>query len=172
MTSIQALAEHSSYVENIQRHVFLSELFRAVWRRDYSAKLHIYNNEVDDSGFDLVASFGGVLRHIQLKGTHTEGQARKISAHTALGSAQGGCIVWMFYSASDLVIDHYRFFGDPAGDVMPDFSELPSSLTTRRDILGERKERVNHRDIKRSDFSGPLTISELLDMLFSAGDEE
>ena len=167
MTKTEALSQHSSYVENALRHVFLSDLFRAVWQRDYADKLHIYNNEVDDSGFDLVASLDGVVRHIQLKATHTEGRARNVSAHTALGSAQGGCIVWMSYRASDLAIEHYRFFGQRAGDAMPDISQRPASLTQRRDIRGLRRARVHHRTIPRSEFSDPLTVLELLDALFS-----
>lgn len=166
MTKIEALSQHSSYVENVLRHVFLSDLFRAAWQCDYTHKLHIYNNEVDDPGFDLVASLNGVLRHIQLKATHTDGRARDISAHTALGSAKGGCIIWMFYRASDLSVDHYRFFGEPAGADMLDISQRPAALTQRRDIKGQRRARLHHRKIVRSDFSDRLTAHELLDRLF------
>ncbi|MDI1311542.1 hypothetical protein [Prosthecobacter sp.] len=166
MTKTEALSQHSSYVENALRHVFLSDLFRAVWQRGYAQKLHIYNSEVDDSGFDLVASLGSVVRHIQLKATHSDGRARSVSAHTALGSAQGGCIVWMSYRSSDLGIEHYRFFGEPAGAAMLDISQRPAALTQRRDIRGLRRARVHHRVIPRSEFSGVLTVDELLDALF------
>ena len=170
MTKTEILSQHSSYVENALRHIFLSDLFRAVWQRDYAQKLQIYNNEVDDSGFDLVANLDGIVRHIQLKATHTKGSARSISAHTALGLAQGGCIVWMFYRASDLAIEHYRFFGQHAGsgDAMPDISLRPAALTQRRDIRGLRRARTNHRVIPRSAFDGPLDIDGLLDALFQS----
>lgn len=168
MTKTQALSEHSHYVENVLQHVFLSDLCRALWQRDHTQTLHIYDNEVDDAGFDLVARLGNVVRHIQLKGTHTLGRARSISAHTALASAQGGCVVWMSYSADTLSIEHYRFFGQPAGAAMSDFSHLPAALAQRRDIRGQRRARPNHRVIRRSDFSQPLTTDELLDVLFQS----
>ena len=168
MTRTQALSQHSSYIENALRHVFLSQLFRAVWEQDFVSRLHIYQNEVDDSGFDLVASLGSVIRHIQLKATHTGGRAQSISAHVALASAQGGCIVWMFYNAETLDIEHYRFFGLLAGETMADISHLPAALTHRRDIKGLRKARSHHRVIPRSQFSAPMTIEELHAALFDS----
>jgi hypothetical protein len=167
MTKTEALSRHSSYVENALRHVFLCALFQAVWERDHTQKLHVYNNEVDDSGFDLVASLGNVVRHIQLKGTHTTGRARSVSAHVALSAAQGGCIVWVAYSAETLQIQDYRFFGLAAGEAIADISHLPAAMTQRRDIHGLRRARENHRIVKRADFTDPLTIHELLDALFS-----
>lgn len=166
MTRTEALSHNSSYIENALRHVFLGQLFRAVWEKDHVSKLHIYNNEVDDSGFDLVASLGNTIRHIQLKATHTGGRAQSISAHVALASSQGGCIVWMSYDAATLDITHYRFFGAPVGETLGDFSTRKAAMTQRRDINGQRKERLNHRVIPRSDFVGPLSISELRDSLF------
>jgi hypothetical protein len=167
MTRTEALSHNSSYVENALRHVFLAQLFRAVWEHNHADKLHVYNNEVDDSGFDLVASLGGIIRHIQLKATHTRGRAKSISAHVALASAQGGCIVWMSYDAATLDISHYHFFGASVGELMADFSARKTAMTQRRDINGQRKERLNHRIIPRSKFVGPLSIQELRDVLFS-----
>lgn len=167
MTRTEALSLHSSYIENALRHVFLAQLFRSVWDKDYSDKLHIYNNEVDDSGFDLVASLGNVVRHIQLKATNKGGRAQSISAHVALASAQGGCIVWMSYDKETLDISHYHFFGAAAGEAMGDISTRKAAMTQRRDINGQRKERLHHRIIPRSHFVGPLSIDGLRDTLFS-----
>ena len=166
MTKTEALSQHSHYVENTLRHVFLSDLCRALWRRDHTQRLHIYNNEVDDAGFDLVIGLGSIVRHVQLKARNTTGRARSISAHTALASAQGGCIVWMFFSTDTLTIEHYRFFGQPSGEAMSDISHLPEVLTQRRNIRGQRTVRPHHRTVRRSDFSQPLSTEELIDALF------
>ena len=174
MTKTEALSQHSRYIENALRHVFLAQLFKAVWKHDFKGKLHIYNNEVDDSGFDLVARSGDVTRHIQLKATHTDGKAKRISAHADLASAQGGCIVWMSYDAETLDIRDYRFFGQAAGQTIADISLLPATRTTRRDIHGKRKARLKHHDIGLSQFSASLKIEGLRAVLFDAdtGDKE
>jgi hypothetical protein len=107
MTRTQVLSLHSSFIENALRHVFLSQLFRAAWERNHADKLQIYNNEVDDSGLDLVANLGSVTRHIQLKATHTEGRAQSISAHVALSAAKAaascGCFTTQRSSTSQTI---------------------------------------------------------------------
>lgn len=75
------------------------------------------------------------------------------------------------YDAATLDITHYRFFGAPVGEILTDFSTRKAAMTHRRDIHGQRKERLNHRIIPHSDFVGPLSISELRDSLFGADDE-
>ena len=166
MTKIEALSLSSSYVENVLKHTFLADLLQTAWRIDHTRKINVFDAEVDDSGFDLVVSSGHTFRHIQLKSTHSAGRARSLSAHTALSSALGGCIVWLFYSAETLRIEHYRFFGEQSGGAMADISGLPKTKTVRRDIHGQRREREHHRKIKLSAFSPPLSIEQLYECLF------
>jgi hypothetical protein len=160
MTRLETLSKNSSYVENALRHIFLADLFKAVWERNYDNKIHIYNAEVDDSGFDLVARMKGVLRHIQLKKAHTNAKAQYITASIELASVEGGCIVWMFHDLNTLAIDHYLFF-----DATSEFSNRPPARG-RRNITGERSFRDGHRKIPRNEFLGPITIHELLDVLY------
>src|SRR3989344_8143667 len=69
---ITALAERSSYVENVLRHALVSSLASVFWGRDPSPSLQIFNSEVDDSGFDVVLSLGDQVRYVQLKQTHED----------------------------------------------------------------------------------------------------
>ena len=69
---IRALAERSSYVENVLRHDLLAELSRIAWQRDPGKVLEVFNSEVDAAGFDLVLGFEEQLRYVQLKQAHAE----------------------------------------------------------------------------------------------------
>lgn len=64
---IKALAERSSYVENVLRHALVAELSRVAWRRDPALVLQVFNAEVDAAGFDIVLGFGEQLQYAQLK---------------------------------------------------------------------------------------------------------
>jgi hypothetical protein len=59
----KALAERSSYVENVLTHRLVSTLAGELWRRDPTLPLNIFNAEVDDAGFDLVLGCGNRLRY-------------------------------------------------------------------------------------------------------------
>lgn len=163
-----ALSERSSYVENILIHRLVAELAGELWQRDPTAPLSILNSEVDDAGFDLVITDGSHLRYIQIKQAHLKSAARKFSIRLDFAYLPGSCVVVVVYSESDLTIDHYLFFGGPVDKPMPDIAcEQASVSPIRRGKDGKKKVRAHYRDIPRRKFSGPLSITGLLDVLFS-----
>lgn len=169
----KALAERSSYVENVLVHRMVASLAGELWRRDPNMPLHIFNSEVDDSGFDLVLGCGARLRYIQVKQVHTKGAASKFSVRLDFTRMAGSCIVVIVHTEDDLMVDHYLFYGGAVHEPMPSVEDnKPSIVPGRRDVEGNRKTRHHYRDVKRNRFQGPLLTGELLDALFGVIGEE
>jgi len=163
----QVLAERSSHVENILTHALIAAIAQDLWRRDPWLDVQVFKAEVDDSGFDLVLGCNGSMRYIQIKQTHLKGKAAKYSLRQDFSQMAGGCAVVLVYDAVTLGTDHCLFFGGPPDATMPDIEDNPVTLSPgRRKADGTRKIRGNYRDVARKHFQGPLTISQLVDLLF------
>ncbi|WP_155837301.1 hypothetical protein [Herminiimonas sp. CN] len=168
----KALAERSSYVENVLVHRMVADLAGELWRRDPTMPLNIFNSEVDDSGFDLVLGCGSKLRYIQVKQVHAKGAASKFSVRLDFTRMHGSCVVVVVHTEDELLIDHFLFYGGMAHEPMPSVEDNKASITPgRRDSDGNRKTRQHYRDVKRNKFKGPLTTAELLDTLFGVAHE-
>jgi hypothetical protein len=164
---IKALAERSSYVENVLLHEFVAQLSALVWSRDPNEALQVFNAEVDDSGFDLVLSYQSHVRYIQLKQTHDEKIPIKCSVRLSFADVPGSCVVLMSHSIQRLELTAFRFFGGTPGSPMPTIGNLKASkMPGRRSKSGERKVRAHYRDLPIRSFVGPMTAIELLDTLF------
>lgn len=163
----KALAERSSYVENVLVHRMVASLAGELWRRDPTIPLHIFNSEVDDSGFDLVMGCGIKLRYIQVKQVHTKGAASKFSVRLDFTRMPGSCVVVVVHTEEELLLDHFLFYGGEIHESMPNVEDNKvSAVPGKRDVNGARKTRLHYRDVKRNKFRGPLTTAGLLDALF------
>jgi hypothetical protein len=163
----KALAERSSYVENVLVHRMVASLAGELWRRDPTEPLRIFNSEVDDSGFDLVLGCGTALRYIQVKQVHSLGATTKFSVRLDFTRMAGSCVVVVVHTEDELMIDHFLFYGGAVQEPMPSVEDnKPSLVPGKRDNNGTRKTRQHYRDVKRNKFRGPLTTAELLDALF------
>lgn len=166
-TQIQALAERSSYVENVLRHAMIGAIAGAQWARDPLSCLQILNSEVDDSGFDIVLALDARARYIQLKQTHAEKTPPHVSVCLSCSSMPGSCVILVAHNLHDLSIAHFRFFGSTPDCPMPDISAGAKSVVPgRRNTEGERKQREGYRNVPLSRFCPRLNQSQLLDMLF------
>ena len=164
----KALAERSSYVENVLIHRLVSSLAGEMWRRNPNVPLHIFNAEVDDAGFDLVLACVDKLRYIQVKQVHSNGSASKFSVRLEFTRLPGSCVVIVVHSESTLEVEHYLFFGGLADEPMPSVEgEKMSVSPIKRGEDRKKKVRPHYRDIPRKKFSGPLNTGELLDALFA-----
>src|SRR5205085_3823329 len=108
---IKALAERSSYIENVLRHALIAELSSVVWRCNPLAALQVFNAEVDDSGFDVVLGLGSQVRYIQLKQTHDQKLPTHCSVRLSFSGLPGSCVVLMSHSIPELRLTQFRFFG-------------------------------------------------------------
>ena len=163
----RALSEKSSYIENILRHQLVAELSREAWRIAPLASLQVFNSEVDDSGFDLVLSFKGAIRHIQLKQAHDGRMPRDCSIRANFATIPGACVILMFHSIDDLRLTGFRFFGRRPTEPMPSIENLKTSKSSaKRDKDGTRKERLNYRNVPVRTFTDSLTSQDLFASLF------
>jgi hypothetical protein len=163
-----ALAERSSYIENILRHALVASLSCEVWSRDPALSLQVFNSEVDDSGFDIVLTYQSRIRYVQLKQSHDAKLPPYCSISLSFSRMPGSCVVLMSHALSTLQLTSFRFFGGvTTSDAMPAIGELRASKSPgRRSATGERKVRANYRDIPVRQFTGLLSAAELLDALF------
>jgi hypothetical protein len=163
----QVLAERSSHVENILTHALIAGIAQDLWHRDPWLDVQVFKAEVDDSGFDLVLGCNGSMRYIQIKQTHLKGKTAKYSLRQDFSQMPGGCAVVLVYDAVTLGTDHCLFFGGHPDTTMPDIGDNPVSQSPgRRTAEGVRAIRENYRDVARKHFQGPLTIPQLVDLLF------
>ena len=164
---IKALAERSSYVENVLRHSLVADLSSVIWQRDPFSGLRVFNSEVDDSGSDLVLTLGSQVRYVQLKQAHDEKVPTHCSVRLSFAATPGSCVVLMSHSVATLRLTAFRFFGGVLSTPMSSIEEMRHSKAPgRRNAAGDRKIRGNYRDVPVKDFLGPITVTELADVLF------
>lgn len=165
---IKALAERSSYVENVLCHALVAGLSSVLWQRDPERSLQVFNSEVDDAGFDIILAHDNQLRYVQLKQAHAEKIPSHVSVRAPFALLPGACVVLMSHSLNDLSLTSFRFYGGSSPkEPMPDIANFAMSKSPgRRAPDGTRKVRENYRNIRISQFNGPLNLPQLFDTLF------
>lgn len=161
---VEALSLRSSLREKILEHRFLSDIASELWSRGVF-DFGIARGEVDDSGYDVVFELGSLVRHIQLKAKHIEGRTARYAVQTALGERPSGCVVVMVHHPRTLAVDHYRFFGGPAGHRLPELSER-AVRHTKGDSEGVKSVRPRLRSVPLGAFRKVADARELVDLLF------
>ena len=162
-------AHRSSYVESILRHSLIGELGSELWKRDPETTLQVFNSDVDDAGFDLVLKVGPAIRYVQLKQAHDGKKPRHCSIRLAFSALAGSCVVLIAYSIEDISISNYRFFGRATDEPMDSIEKHKvSKSTVKKDMQRQKLNRPNYRDVPVTQFSKPLTVSELVNQLFPA----
>lgn len=68
---------YSSYREALLEHLFAGEIMRHLWLRG-NVRIETLKPQVDDCGYDLVLEANGVVRHVQLKASHTGSSTRSV----------------------------------------------------------------------------------------------
>jgi hypothetical protein len=160
------VSQNSSYVANAAKHVWLAELLQLLWQHDPKLKLHIFESEVDDAGFDIVLTLNQITRHIQLKSSHADAGRQSVPVNMALSQSSGGCVVWIFYEPFTLRIERYLFFGGHPGEAMPDMSSFDVRKRAARDASGTRPLRKNIRSLRRNRCEKIDSLDDLVARLF------
>lgn len=168
----KALAERSSYVENVLTHQLVAALAGALWQQDPNTPLSIFNAEVDDSGFDLVLRCRQRLRYLQIKQVHLNGRAAKFSVRLEFSRMIGSCVLVIVHQENDLAIDHFLFYGGTHDQAMSAIDAHKASIAPgRRGVDGIRKIREHYRDIPRRRFVKVNSATDLLVCLFGPLDQ-
>ena len=158
-------SEQSSYREKLLEHLFIGEVLRDLWSRGVT-DAEFLRPEVDCGGFDLVITLNRIMRHIQLKTSHTESATARQSINIRLADKSGGCVVWMRFHPETLSLGPFLWYGGSPGEPLPDIRELTVAKHTKGNARGLKTERPNIRVLPRRKFEEVATISELVLKLF------
>lgn len=171
---IQWATKNSSYVANVIKHVWLSDLLRHVWQHYPGSKVQIYQAEVDDSGYDIVLTLNEITRHVQLKASHAQAKTSWQDIHLELERAIGGCVVWIIYDAATWNIQSYRFFGGTPENPLPTLIGFKVAKRVFPNRQGVLPLRPNVRRVPRASFVNFSTLEQLSSRLFdfSSADQD
>tara|TARA_R110002073_G_scaffold195042_4_gene354148 strand:- start:822 stop:1301 length:480 start_codon:yes stop_codon:yes gene_type:complete len=150
--------------ERIVEHVFIGEIQRWFWRNDRH-DIEVLRSEFDAGGYDVVLSYGGITRHVQLKTIVEGGRAAHVSIGLRLAAKPSGCVLWIVVT-EDLDIAHYRWFGGPPGAPLPDISEFPVTRHSKGNAQGEKSERSEHRKVSKRHFRTLDRLDDVVAHLF------
>lgn len=156
---------HSSYREKLIEHLFVGELLRHSWLHR-NCRLEVARPEVDNNGYDLIAEEAGIVRHIQLKASHSGASASRQKVHIALASKPSGCVVWIQFDASTLKLGPFHYFGSPPGQPLPDLSSFSIARHVKGNAMGFKAERPAIRVIPKGHFRPLASICEVYEALF------
>ena len=158
---------NSSFRERLIEHLFVGELLRHSWL-SRGCKLEVAKPEVDNSGYDLIAEEGGVVRHIQLKASHRGARTATQNIHTALGSKPSGAVVWVRFDPASLELGPFLFFGGLPGERLPDLSDFRVAKHSKGNSEGVKAERPAIRTVSKGQFRQYATSVEVYEALFGS----
>jgi hypothetical protein len=164
---------NSTLRENIVEHVFVGDALREFWRLGI-VDVEVLHSEFDAHGYDIVMARQSVVRHIQFK-TGKQAKPGKVSVSRSLALKPSGCVIWI-HITDRLDLGPFYFFGGEPGEPLPDLSGYGHTKRIRRDKVGTRPPRTNHKDIPANQFRLHRDLRSLLVALFgtlpSIEDEE
>lgn len=157
----------SSFREMLIEHLFVGELPKLSWKTG-ACSLEIARPEVDYQGYDIVAEENGIVRHIQLKAAHRNARVAMQKVHTALADKPCGCVIWIYSDEDTLELGPFLFFGGPAGEPLPDISEMRVARHTKGNAQGIKAERLRIRVVNKGQFTPYARIEALYEVLLGA----
>jgi hypothetical protein len=154
----------SSLREQALGHVFLGQLLTFMWQSG-ARDIEVLKSEVDRGGYDVVLESNGIIRHVQLKSSFRGSKVREVDISTKLLHKPDGCILWLEFDRESLAIERFYWFGDKAGNGLPDLGAR-ISRHSKANSKGEKNERLAHRVVAKGDFQMLADISEVVERLF------
>ncbi len=145
-------------------HLFVGDLLRCLWRHGKSG-IEVLRSEVDDSGYDLVLEYNGLLRHIQLKSSYHGAKTRDVKINSALARKPSGCVVWVFFEQATMELGPFLWFGDEPGKPLPALGDR-AGKHTKGDRAGVKAVRPNIRVVGKARFQQMDTIDSVVRALF------
>ena len=164
MSLIQQHAAHSVLREQIVEHLLVGRLLQRLWSEN-NAEVEILRSEFDRGGYDLVADYGVVTRHIQLKCSRVEGTTREQTISRNLGRKPSGCVLWIVVDDA-LEFQHFLWFGAEPGLPLPSLDGMKVAKHVKGNSLGVRLERPNLCSVSKKHFQRLDLMDQVLDKLF------
>ena len=157
--------EHSAYREKLIEHLIVGEFLKLSWL-EHECGLEVAKPEVDNSGYDIIAECYGVVRHIQFKASYTSSLTNKQKVHIKLADKPSGCVIWIIFNEDSLEFKEFLFYGDKAGEPLPNIDNLKVAKHTKGNKDGVKNERPNIRVINKGQFESINSIGHLFQTLF------
>lgn len=155
---------HSVLRERIVEHAFVGDALRRLWQRGVT-DVEVLRSEFDAGGYDLVMSYGPIVRHIQFKVMVAGGKRAKVTASLRLMEKPSGCILWIVITP-ELGFHSFLWFGNAPGQPLPDISERKTATHTKANAAGVKLQRLGQRTVPRSAFTPLASLDEVLERLF------
>lgn len=156
---------YSSYREALLEHLFSGEVMRHLWLRG-NIRIEALKPQVDDAGYDLVLEANGVVRHVQLKSSHTGSSTGDVKVSIHLAKKPSGCVIWVWFDPQTLRLGPFLWFGGEPGVPLPQLSTFKVAKHAKGNAKGVKLERPNVRVIPKSRFEPIGRIDELVLKLF------
>jgi hypothetical protein len=159
-------SEHSMLRELIIEHLFIGEALRKFWQAGVT-NVEVLRSEADSFGYDLVMSRAKIVRHIQLKAMKSDGKADAQKISLTLGEKPSGCVIWVLVT-ENLEFKSFLWFGGEPGEPLPCIKEMAIAKHSKGTSEGKKNLRLNHREVKRRDFTELESLDDVLRKLFGA----
>ena len=157
----------SVYRERLLEHLLLGDLLRHSWLR-HNASLEVSQPAIDRAGHDVVLEANGIVRHIQFKSSSITAKTARQTVHVDLSRKPSGCVVWIQFEPTALVLGPFLFFGGKAGEPLPPLDGLRVAKHTKANAEGKKGDRPKLRVVPRSRFTRLAAIEDLYARLFGA----
>jgi hypothetical protein len=156
----------SSFREKTLEHIFIGECLKILWRRGIY-DVEILRSEVDAAGYDIVFQLRDVIRHVQLKTSHTSAKASRQNLSGKLTQKPSACAVWIVFDADTLALGPFYWYGNAPREQIDDLTtKFPKAKHTKGNSQGVKLERQNSYSVPKSAFRKVATIEELMTELF------
>ncbi len=155
---------YSRYREMLVEHLFSGEVMRFLWLRG-NIRMEVLKPQVDDGGYDLVLEANEIVRHVQLKASHSKASTGEVKVSLSLAKKPSGCVVWTVFDQETLVLGPFLWFGATPGGPLPDLGTKVAKHT-KGTSKGVKLERPNLRVLPKRAFTRLNTVGELVACLF------
>ncbi len=149
------IAGNSRFFENLLEHRFLHDLSSRLVTQHPPRLLNVLKAEVDQFGFDLVLSVGGITRHVQMKTRSGNPAPNPYEISESLWALQSACVIWMRYDQASLEPIGYYLMG-------PGLPSRDQFKISDRGFRLVKMQRAAHHD---------LDIPQLAALLFGKADD-
>lgn len=158
---------YSSYREMLIEHLFAGEVMRFLWQRG-NVRMEVLKPQVDDGGYDLVLDANDIVRHVQLKASHSSAATHHVNVSLSLARRPSGCVVWCVFDEDTLELGPFLWFGGAPGKPLPSLDKYEPAKHTKSNATGVKGVRQNLRSVPRGAFTKLTNVGELVAALFGS----
>ena len=133
--------------------------------------MEVLKPQVDDGGYDLVLEAKDIVRHVQLKASHSGAATHHVNVSLALARRPSGCVIWCLFNEDSMELGPFLWFGGQPGEKLPTIEHYKVATHPKRNAQGVKGARLNLRLVPRSAFTRLDSIPEISVALFGVKNE-